>query len=189
MPSLRGCGSALLRGVIQLGLSLPWVVSAEILRVPADHPTLQGAISAARDGDLIRVSPGTYFERISFEGKAITVASTDGPAVTILDAGGSGTLVRFDRAEGPGSVLQGFTLQNAFESFGAAVTMLGSSPKILGNVFQDNHQSAGGFGAGIGGMTWTGGTFISRGASAGGIVPRAGSGVLPSKKTAYNCRR
>jgi hypothetical protein len=141
----------LLRGVIQLGLSLPWVVSAEILRVPADHPTLQGAISAARDGDLIRVSPGTYFERISFEGKAITVASTDGPAVTILDAGGSGTLVRFDRAEGPGSVLQGFTLQNAFESFGAAVTMLGSSPKILGNVFQDNHQSAGGFGAGIGG--------------------------------------
>lgn len=28
-------------------------------------------------------------------------------------------------------MLQGFTLQNAFESFGAAVSMRGSSPKIL----------------------------------------------------------
>ena len=40
---------------------------AETIRVPADHGTIQGAIAAARDGDRIVVSAGTYRERIALK--------------------------------------------------------------------------------------------------------------------------
>ena len=47
---------------------------------------LQQAISAAVDGDEIVVAPGTYPETINFLGKLITLRSSDGPDVTIIDA-------------------------------------------------------------------------------------------------------
>ena len=43
----------------------------------ADYPTIQRAIDASRDGDVIVVRPGTYRERIAFVGKRITVRSED----------------------------------------------------------------------------------------------------------------
>ncbi len=47
---LAGCGVVL----------SPALASAATLRVPADHPTIQRAVDAARDGDRIRVSRGRY---------------------------------------------------------------------------------------------------------------------------------
>lgn len=58
---------------------------AATILVPADQPTIQAAIVAAGPGDLVLVAPGTYAEEIDFLGKAITVRSTLGPEVTILD--------------------------------------------------------------------------------------------------------
>ncbi len=49
------------------------------------------------------------------------------------------------------SILEGFTIRNGNASFGAGMTMGGSSPTIIGNIFDGNTQGAGGFGAGIGG--------------------------------------
>ncbi|MCH8913306.1 MAG: hypothetical protein IIA33_07020, partial [Planctomycetes bacterium] len=51
--------------------------SAGIITVPGDYPTIQAAINASQDRDEVVVSPGTYFENISFVGKDITVRSTD----------------------------------------------------------------------------------------------------------------
>ncbi|MFB3138923.1 MAG: hypothetical protein ACE10B_06860, partial [Phycisphaerales bacterium] len=62
---------------------------ADILHVPGDYRTIQEAIDAAMDGDEVEVHPGTYFETIDFLGKAITVRSSDGPQVTIIDASGT----------------------------------------------------------------------------------------------------
>ena len=51
------------------------VALTDTIYVPADRPSIQSAIDFASDGDVIIVEDSTYYENISFMGKAITVAS------------------------------------------------------------------------------------------------------------------
>ncbi len=89
------------------------------LNVPDDFETIQKAIEAAKDGDLVLVQPGIYEENIDFSGKDITVSSmfseTSDPrfiAETIIDAGGQGSVVSFVNGESEDAVLKGFTIRN-----------------------------------------------------------------------------
>ncbi len=50
-------------------------LSATIINIPADQPTIQAGINVATDSDTILVQPGTYIENINFNGKNIIVAS------------------------------------------------------------------------------------------------------------------
>src|SRR5690606_17331108 len=58
------------------------------IAVPADATTIQAAIDLAQPGDRVLVAPGTYAEAIDFLGKDITIESTDGPQITIIDGQG-----------------------------------------------------------------------------------------------------
>ena len=95
---------------------LLWVASASgqtSFAVPSPgFATIQSAIDASSTGDVILVAPGTYYETIDFSGKPISVRATSGPTVTVIDAQQMGTVVRFVSGEGPGSLLEGFTLIN-----------------------------------------------------------------------------
>ena len=99
--------------------------------VPQDFGSVGLAIGAAVDGDTVRVAPGAYLETIDFQGKAITVASVDGPAVTTINAGGLGSVVTFVSGEGASSRLEGFTLTGGDASSGGGIRCLGSSPTIV----------------------------------------------------------
>src|SRR5688500_10727587 len=91
---------------------LTLTANAADIRVPADQPTIQSAISMATNGDEIRVAPGTYIENLNFLGKAIRVTSEQGPQVTTIDGNQSGSVVVFTSGEGPLAVLSGFTVRN-----------------------------------------------------------------------------
>lgn len=147
--------SKLLDPKIALVVTLSWLlagtVPAATIRVPADQPTIQQAIDVANTGDLILVSPGTFFENIDYHGKAISIRSVRGPAQTIIDGSSVGPVVTFQTGEGLQSALTGFTIQHGSASFGAGVTLTFASATITRNVFRNNAQGAGGFGAAIGG--------------------------------------
>lgn len=127
-------------------------LAANTIHVPADQPTIQQAIDAAVAGDTVLVSPGKYKEHIDFKGKAITVTSVQGPAVTIIDGGKTVfPVVTFESQEGLSSRLSGFTIRNGAASFGSGINLTGASATITNNYFTLNNEGSGGYGAAIGG--------------------------------------
>src|SRR6266850_2970215 len=114
------------------------------IRVPQDVPTIQAGIDAAVNGDTVLVSPGTYVENINFNGKAITVTSSDGRAVTIIDGNANGSVVTFNHGETAASVLSGFTIRNGYTFDDAGgIQVTNSSPEISGNVITANRAISG----------------------------------------------
>lgn len=86
-----------------------------IVSVPRDAATIQQAIDLVPEHGAVEVSPGTYYESITFRGKAITVRSTSGAAVTTIDGSRARLpVVRFYGHEGPDSRLTGFTITGGF---------------------------------------------------------------------------
>jgi hypothetical protein len=130
--------------ILLLGGFLTGTSEAATIRVPADAPTIQAGIAASANGDTVLVAPGTYFERINFLGKAITVASEQGPELTTIDGRRTGTVVTFLSREGRSSVLSGFTIRGGFTMFtGAGIQIGSSSPTIRGNIVTDNTGCSG----------------------------------------------
>lgn len=115
---------------------------AVVLRVPADHPTIQAAIEAAAAGDEIIVAPGTYREAIDFLGKGVAVRSSTGPLVTVIDGSGStGSVVRCVSGEGSETILEGFTITGGSALEGGGMFNSGASPTVIGCIFIGNHAS------------------------------------------------
>lgn len=74
--------------------------------------SIQGAIAAAADDDIVLVGPGVHTEAISISNKRITLRSVAGRADTVLDASGFMTsVIRVDGAAATGTVIEGFTLR------------------------------------------------------------------------------
>ncbi len=113
----------------------------DVFGVKGDFLTIQDAINASVDGDLILVSPDTYVENINFLGKAVTIQSTAGPALTIIDGDQLGSAVTFASNETIDTVLDGFTIRNGVADDGGGVYCWGSSPTIMNCMIVENSVS------------------------------------------------
>ena len=63
----------MIKYLLTILLSLATLLS-DTINVPEDFPTIQGALNAANNDDVIMISEGTYFEsNINPNGKTITI--------------------------------------------------------------------------------------------------------------------
>src|SRR5882672_11011617 len=97
-----------------VGASIPTSLAGTIY-VPADYPTIQGAIQHAGLFDLIIVAPGNYSEAINIGGKVITVRSENPSdsaivAATIINPSQPVSVVTLTGGEDENTVLDGFTV-------------------------------------------------------------------------------
>jgi len=93
--------------------------------------TIQRGIEAASNGYTVVVLPGIYTEEINFDGKAITVAGSQGGA--ILEAPG-GYGVSFYTAERSTSILKNLAIQNC----DVGIFIAGTSPTIQNVTLANN---------------------------------------------------
>lgn len=145
-------------------------VQAQNLYVPTEHTSIQSAIDAAGNGDVIIVDPNTYYENINFLGKAITVRSIDPNdpdvvAATIIDGSlyddpNNASVVTFNSGEGNDSILAGLTITGGAGTWlviawefhepywnlcgGGIVCYNMSEPTITKNVITNNSAGEGG---------------------------------------------
>ncbi len=110
--------------------------------------SIQDAVTAATPGATVCVEAGTYVELIDFGGKDICLVSVDGPATTIIDGGGAGTVVTFSGGEGPDCILDGFTITNGSASDeGGGIGLSSASPTLRDLVITGNYDQY--FGGGL----------------------------------------
>ncbi len=137
--------------------------------VPSEYATIQAAIDDCNDGDTVIVSPGTYVEKINFNGKNIILTGT-GPnepeivAATIIECPppnnvrrgqtpeNKDSTVTFENGETSEAVLTGFTITGGFGNFlhiefvdrdaivGGGIYCFNSSPTIEKNVIINNNN-------------------------------------------------
>ena len=117
--------------------------------------SIQDAIDAVPDGGTVLVSAGTYAVNLEFGGRSINLASVEGPAVSILDGGLNGSIIRSSPDSGATISLTGFTLINGTGTFvgtpggepansGGAIYVVGERWTVTNCVFRENSASYGG---------------------------------------------
>jgi fibronectin type 3 domain-containing protein len=169
----------------------------QTIYVPDEYPTIQQAIDNALENGQIIVRPGTYYERIAFTAKPVTLVSEAGPEVTIIDGSGDDkSTVRFGINSGNGAVLDGFTITGGSGTEittynwvgGGILCWQGASPTITNCIIKGNGNY----------RTISGGGIYCRADAAptitncliiGNLAQSAGGGIYYSNATATltNC--
>ena len=147
------CRSVLMAGhfiiILIIGFSLTGEAAGANIGVPGDYPTIQKAIDAAKKGDKIRVSEGTYYENITMKegvnlegGWNKDFSRRDIAAyVSTIDGGKKGGFVV---SGANNATLDGFTIinakpiQSADSTMGAGVRCMSTSPTIINNTIKAN---------------------------------------------------
>jgi len=118
---------------------LPLAAEAAELIVPPGA-SVQAAIDAAADGDVIRLQAGTYQENIDFLGKVIQVVGV-GPT-SVLRGTGTGPVVTFGGGETAEAILDSVLVTGGVADSGGGILIRNASPTIQRTVLFDNRAGA-----------------------------------------------
>lgn len=111
--------------------------------------SIQTAINSANPGDEILVAPGTYTGSLDTNDKTITIRSSGGPNVTIINGNNAGPCISIDDTNGDNNatLIEGFTLTNGrgvpnglggFQ--GGGIYSWLTSPTIRNCIIRDNNS-------------------------------------------------
>ncbi len=104
-------------------------VGAGTIIVPDDYPTIQGAVNAASDGDIVFVRNGTYYEHVCVN-KTVSIVGQDRNTTTI-DGNQTGTVVT---VTADNVNIGGFTVQNGE----AGLDLAGDGNTVTSSIFSSN---------------------------------------------------
>ena len=154
----HGAHRAVLTVVDPNAVNSPMFVEVDLcvtrtLRVPGEYASIQAAIDAAIDGDVVELADGTYIgagnKNLDFRGKGITVrGATDDPTLCVIDCEGDGRGVLFQRGELSDATLGWVTIANGKRRDGGGVYCDNSSPTLINCIIRDC-EAIGGSGGGI----------------------------------------
>ena len=116
------------------------------INVPGDYTTIQAAVNAAVNGDVIVVAPGTYNEYVRVYTKQVVITSSDGPEVTVIHAAYSSSPAIYLYNNPKGTEISGFTITNGGYS---GIYCNYSSAAILNNIIENNSSRYTNDGGGI----------------------------------------
>jgi len=166
------------------------VAAQKTIEVPLHYKTVQAAIDAAGEMDIILESTGIYDENISFKGKTVVLRSRFGPRTTILNGKFKGPVVTFQGGEKKGTVLEGFTIVNGtgrtegFYTLGGGIYCRNASPLLSDIVFRGNVVS-GSFALGGGAYLAGGSPVVSRCSFTSNIASTWGGGLCTDNSSAH----
>lgn len=117
-----------------------------------DAESIQSAVDAAEDGDLIRLWPGVFKgmgnRSVDYLGKAVEIRSLNGiPGECIIDCRGRGSAFVFQSGEPPEAILADVTIANALsDEDGGGITCVNSNPTLVNCIFTHNQATEDGGG-------------------------------------------
>ena len=110
--------------------------TAKTLIVPSPtYPTIQSALTAAKDGDIIQVSTGVYYENLDVTDAVQVIGANK--ETTIIDGKGVGNVVYVESAN---VKITGFTIRNG--NNGIRVRSPYGAINITGNTIRNNYYGA-----------------------------------------------
>ena len=116
-----------------------------------DYTTIQSALNAATDNDIILVKADIYQgagnKDIHFDGKRVLLLSEEGAENTVVDCEESGRgLYLYNTGEGKLAIISGFKVINGSATSGAGIHLTGSSPTLKHCILMGNVSSSDGGG-------------------------------------------
>jgi thermitase len=104
------------------------VRAPQVIRVPTDYSTIQGAVDAAHEGDTVFVASGKYYENVTINTNGLTLMG-ENSNTTIIDGKMLQDVILVTADD---VTVDGFTPQHSGDGYGG-VTLLGSSGSSLSN--------------------------------------------------------
>lgn len=129
------------------------ICRADVIKIPADYPTIQAGIAAAASGDTVLLAPGIYTgagnRDIMVPSKEFYLLSEAGAAATIINCQGTASdqhqAFRFAYGGGTTHTIEGITIRGGYGYLqGGALYINNVSPTFKSCVITDNAGHHGG---------------------------------------------